>query len=316
MEIITHYKNMIKIENIDGKLLTSSLNLAEVFEKNHKDVLRDIRMLDCSDEFSQRNFAPSSYLSDQNKELPQYLMTKDGFTFLAMGYTGAKAAQFKEAYIKQFNEMEEKLRKPQTPLNTFDFMRMMVDQMQKMDAGLTEVKKDVAEIKQTQITAQQDMLMLPQSTAEVSDMTIRAQLVRLVRDYVQFTGVPHSDAWNNLYREFKYRERIDLKVRAKNTNKPALDVAEKLGQIDKLYALAQKLFGNQTYQGFNATTKDLPFDVVVDEKQDIHAKLFIRLGNGERSALVISPRIISTGMYHEAINKAKQTLAEHRAANN
>ncbi|MBE6845586.1 MAG: Rha family transcriptional regulator [Ruminococcus sp.] len=89
--------------------VVSSLDIAETFEKNHKEVLRDIRTLECSEEFGQRNFAPSSYMNSQNKKQPMYYVTRDGFTLLAMGYTGEKAMKFKEAYIKQFNAMEKML---------------------------------------------------------------------------------------------------------------------------------------------------------------------------------------------------------------
>ena len=73
-----------------------SLFVAEFFEKNHKEVLRDIRKITdptsgLSEEFRQRNFAPSSYTNNQNKKQPCYCMTRDGFTMLAMGYTGQMA---------------------------------------------------------------------------------------------------------------------------------------------------------------------------------------------------------------------------------
>lgn len=83
-----------------------SLFVAEFFEKNHQHVIRDIRELDCSDEFRVSNFGQSYYLNSQGKKQPCYHMTRDGFVFLAMGYRGKKAAKFKELYIRRFNEME------------------------------------------------------------------------------------------------------------------------------------------------------------------------------------------------------------------
>ena len=88
----------------------TSLDVAETFEKEHKHVLRNIRELACSDEFRQSNFGPSSYVNEQNKKQPMVIMTRNGFTLLAMGYTGELAIKFKEAYIKQFNAMEKALR--------------------------------------------------------------------------------------------------------------------------------------------------------------------------------------------------------------
>lgn len=104
---------LIDVHMQEGRAVTTSRNVAEVFDKNHKDVLRDIRNVLESNpdkEFGQRNFAPSSYRNEQNKEQPEYLLTRDGTMLLIMGYTGSKAMALKTAYIKRFNEMEQALR--------------------------------------------------------------------------------------------------------------------------------------------------------------------------------------------------------------
>ena len=88
----------------------TSLDVAETFEKEHFHVLRNIEKLACSEEFRESNFGLSSYRSAQNKNLPMYCMTRDGFTLLVMGYTGELAMKFKEGYIRQFNAMEAELR--------------------------------------------------------------------------------------------------------------------------------------------------------------------------------------------------------------
>jgi anti-repressor protein len=100
-----------------GNPVTNSRLVAEMFEKLHKNVLRDIENLECSNEFRRLNFALSSYTqqmpNNATKQVPEYIMTRDGFTFLAMGFTGKKAAQFKEAYIAAFNAMEAELKQQQ-----------------------------------------------------------------------------------------------------------------------------------------------------------------------------------------------------------
>lgn len=95
-----------------GKEVTvvTSLDVAETFEKEHRRVLQDIRDLKCSEEFRLHNFVQSSYVNEQGHNQSMFIMTKDGFTLLAMGYTGEKAMKFKEAYINQFNQMEELLK--------------------------------------------------------------------------------------------------------------------------------------------------------------------------------------------------------------
>lgn len=103
--------DLVEIEN--GKPVTTSLKVAEIFGKNHKDVLRDIRdkvLPFVSKDFNQRNFAPVNYADAKGEERPMFVITRDGFTMVAMGYTGAKAMKFKEDYITAFNLMEEALR--------------------------------------------------------------------------------------------------------------------------------------------------------------------------------------------------------------
>lgn len=95
----------------EERLITTSLKVAEKFEKEHARVLRDIRELQCSEEFRNGNFAESSYVNSQNKTQPMYEITKDGFVLLVMGYTGEKAMKFKEDYIKAFNAMENELKR-------------------------------------------------------------------------------------------------------------------------------------------------------------------------------------------------------------
>ncbi len=105
---------LLVIQNAQGGNVTTSLLVAEVFKKRHSDVLRDVRNLHCSDEFRRLNFA----LMVEMRELPQggsqkaewYEMTKDGFSFLVMGYTGEKAGQFKELFISEFNKREALLK--------------------------------------------------------------------------------------------------------------------------------------------------------------------------------------------------------------
>lgn len=94
----------------EERVAVTSLDVAETFEKGHKNVLRDIETLGCSEEFNRLNFEPISYADTMNRKQKAYVMTRDGFTLLVMGYTGELAMRFKEAYIKQFNAMEKALR--------------------------------------------------------------------------------------------------------------------------------------------------------------------------------------------------------------
>lgn len=93
----------------NNRLVTTSLDIAQNFGKKHAHVLRDIENLECSQSFRESNFGLSSYISNQNKALPMYEITRDGFVFLCMGFTGASAAYWKERYINAFNQMENRI---------------------------------------------------------------------------------------------------------------------------------------------------------------------------------------------------------------
>ena len=105
--MLVEVKRINKVE----ATVVSSLDVAETFEKNHRDVMESIRNIESNistAEFSALFFL-DSYKASNGKLNPMYLMTRDGFTLLVMGYTGEKAMRFKLAYIKQFNAMEKAL---------------------------------------------------------------------------------------------------------------------------------------------------------------------------------------------------------------
>jgi len=125
MTVLTINQPKIKLQ---GKhATTTSLNLAEVFGRRHRDVMRRIRKLDCSPEFMKANFCAVAKTvampQGGTRRFPYYNITRDGFTILAMGFTGAKAMQFKEAYIAAFNAMEASLCEPSQQ----DEMRQLMD---------------------------------------------------------------------------------------------------------------------------------------------------------------------------------------------
>jgi Rha family phage regulatory protein len=129
-----------------GKAVTTSLIVADVFRKNHADVLRDIRKMECSEEFRLSNFAESTYVNSQNKEMPMYYMNQKGFTLLAMGYTGKEAMKFKEAYINEFERMEEELKKPRVLSEREQLVAAMKLSIETAEE-ITAVKEEVKEVR-------------------------------------------------------------------------------------------------------------------------------------------------------------------------
>ncbi len=111
-----------------NRLITTSLAVSKHFGKKHKDVLRAIKELDCSHEFARRNFTPCTYQDGNQRPRPMYEITRDGFMFLCMGFTGASASKWKEKYITAFNAMEQKIHADQ----------QMVDKLQVENQNLKQ----------------------------------------------------------------------------------------------------------------------------------------------------------------------------------
>jgi Rha family phage regulatory protein len=105
--------------------MTDSRLVAEYFGKEHRNVTRDIEvkiLSDCDKEFTALNFGLSYYTDSTGKKNKMYVMTKDGFSLLAMGFTGKKAMEFKVKYIAAFNKMATFIRQLETAkLESHDF---------------------------------------------------------------------------------------------------------------------------------------------------------------------------------------------------
>lgn len=135
---------------VDGKeIVTDSLTVANVFEKQHKDVMRDIRNLECSDEFNRRNFALIDYQDERNRTYKKCLIKRDGLAFLVMGYTGRKASEYKEKYIEEFNKMEQYLNNP-LPTSPTELLRLSLRAIDEQGERLTGIETELSDLKTKQ----------------------------------------------------------------------------------------------------------------------------------------------------------------------
>lgn len=100
--------NLVTIQ--EAKAVTSSLQVAQTFGKNHQHVIRDVENLKKDVSNFGQMYVESSYLDSYNRKQRMYVINRDGFTLLAMGFTGKKALQFKIDYINAFNRMEEHIK--------------------------------------------------------------------------------------------------------------------------------------------------------------------------------------------------------------
>ena len=97
--------NDLVFKGQNGQVLTNSLLVAERFGKEHNKVIRDIENLSCSDEFRAANFGETTYVHPQNNQTYKMcVMTKDGFSFLVMGYTGKRLVCLKKNTLKRLTQ--------------------------------------------------------------------------------------------------------------------------------------------------------------------------------------------------------------------
>lgn len=130
----------------DQQAVTTSLKVAEIFEKEHKDVMKSIRNLTAQNFAVKKMFVEDSYLNSRNQQQPMYYMNRDGFTLLAMGFTGSKAMEFKLKYIDAFNKMEKQIKEEtqfRLPTNLNEMSTMFYSVMKDQDKKIEEQSEKV-----------------------------------------------------------------------------------------------------------------------------------------------------------------------------
>lgn len=167
--------------------LTTSLKVAETFEKKHQHVLRDIDSLKKDVSNFGHMFEETSIKDSYGREQRAYFMNRDGFTLLAMGYTGKKALQFKLKYIEAFNKMEKTIREQELPQTPEERLALTMEVTNRLDKRVTNVEEKI------------DYLT---NTSELNE-TQRYQLLQARKQKViQVCGGPDS----NYYREKKAKK--------------------------------------------------------------------------------------------------------------
>ena len=142
MEVKHKHKDVV-IKKIDGELVVTSRQIAEDFDKRHADVIEKIEELIKTENSVMTMFIETSYKAGTGKSYKEYLITRDGFSLLVMGFTGLKALQWKLKYIEAFNKMEQTLREPQKQLTQIEMMELQFKILKEQGQKLDEVEEKV-----------------------------------------------------------------------------------------------------------------------------------------------------------------------------
>ena len=168
-------ENQIKITTSNGELVVSSRQVAENFGKEHSKVIRSIEGIANFGD-TQGMFHKVSYVNEQNgQEYKEYLMNRDGFSLLVMGFTGKEAMEWKIKYINAFNEMERKLAKPQ--LTPAEQMAQGLIAAQRL---LEEKSKQVAHLAMT-IEEQKPKVLFADAVSASKTSILIGDLAKLIR---------------------------------------------------------------------------------------------------------------------------------------
>ena len=148
--------NKIVFQDTEGQPLTNSVLVAEKFYRRHDNVYQAIGklLITCPEKLGHL-FIESSYIDIQGKDRPMYIMNRDGFTLLAMGFTGKKALQFKLDYIEAFNKMEKAIKEVPILPSPIDVtvLKQLVETTQVMAAQINQM--------QSELTRQRELLTIP-----------------------------------------------------------------------------------------------------------------------------------------------------------
>lgn len=224
--------------------LTNSLLVAEKFGKRHDNVLRDIRNLMVGLPKNEETplFEELSYTDSQNgQEYPMFVMNRDGFTLLAMGFNGKKAMQFKLEYIAAFNAMEKALKeqmKPKTHLEILvESAQELLAQSKRIDAVENKIKSMEAEREEnTKI-----LLSVSVSDKCLPSQSLRDKVRQLVNRYSTAMNIAQQEVWHKVYDQLYYLFHISINSYKKRKKESNLDVAERNGFMDKIYDIVSNM---------------------------------------------------------------------------
>ena len=222
----------------NNQALTNSLLVAKEFGKSHDNVLKAVRNL-VKEGLVKINDTPMfeevTYKNEQNgQSYPMYVMNRDGFTLLAMGFTGKKATQFKIAYIEAFNKMEEEIKKSAKPMSQLEILQMSINQLVEQEKRITNVEKRLDDMETERKTNANLLLEVKLSENKVSEMTDRKRVMQLINQYYLATNTPHKAIWHKINQCLYYNYGISVNSYKRKPKDAGLDVAQEHGYIDKI----------------------------------------------------------------------------------
>lgn len=236
---------LISIENLNGKLVTSSREVANNFGKENKHVMEAIRSLETSVEDSTHLFIPSNYKDSYGRLQNEYLLTRDGFSLLVMGFTGNKALEWKLKYIEVFNKMEQELQAPMSNLSPqLQLLINMELKQTEMETAITQTNGRIDNLK--------DVISLDTTSwrKDTASLILRMAHALGSNEHIK-------DLRNESYELLDMRMGVSIATRLTNKRRRMADEGVSKSKRDKLNALDVIADDKKLIEGYVAIVKEM-----------------------------------------------------------
>lgn len=208
--------NELVFKGQNGQVLTNSLLVAEKFCKEPNDVVRSIdNLLQNAD--NECDAKVRDMFVEYTEDVPQpnggvksarrFIMNRDGFTLLAMGFTGKKALKFKLEYIEAFNTMEEALKRH---LSSAQMFAMQANINLEYEKRIENVENEIAAMKKEREENGKLLLSLSLSPEVIPQLSIRDNIRQLVNRYAEATNTATRDVYHKIYNQLYYLYHISI----------------------------------------------------------------------------------------------------------
>lgn len=240
--------NELVFKGQNGQVLTNSLLVAEKFCKEPNDVVRSIdNLLQNAD--NECDAKVRDMFVEYTEDVPQpnggvksarrFIMNRDGFTLLAMGFTGKKALKFKLEYIEAFNTMEEALKRH---LSSAQMFAMQANINLEYEKRIENVENEIAAMKKEREENGKLLLSLSLSPEVIPQLSIRDNIRQLVNRYAEATNTSTRDVYHKIYNQLYYLYHISINNYKKvRRDESKLEIAERNHFLDKVFNIASNL---------------------------------------------------------------------------
>ncbi|OTZ01317.1 Rha family transcriptional regulator [Bacillus thuringiensis] len=188
----------------NGRVVTDSLMIAEMFEKTHDNVLKDIRkqIEYAGPEFSLVNFHESNYENERGRKYLKYNLTEEAFTLVAMSYNTKEAVQMKIKFIEEFKRMKQHIQnQQQLPKDPMSILKLTFDVLEDQKQEIQDIKSDVKDLRENAPLYAIECDEVSKVVRKLGVLLLGGKESNAYRD-VSLRKKVYSDIYSQLHREF------------------------------------------------------------------------------------------------------------------